>query len=317
MTLAGGFVGLHHAGLKVRNLAAAQRFFEQAVGLHAHHTVTAVTAVTAVGAVAAAPWQQGVLMQGPNAAITLKAVTGATPEQLRPVSRAGITHVCLQSTAMADLHQAFAAAGASFHGEPVDLGTGFLYCYARDPEGNVIELEGFAPVWPDPKPWLAHVSITTADLTRLRDFYSLLLGSAAHTSTRLGPRRRMDIISGLQGTQLQAAWLAAGNQQLELIQYFNPATRHEPVPDAEDTPGWGHLAFEVSDLPTAKAHALACGAQPLREDNDVHSAWLRDPDGNRLLLLQITPAQASLAIQAQSQPHIVAQAATLRTQAAP
>jgi catechol 2,3-dioxygenase-like lactoylglutathione lyase family enzyme len=285
-------LGIHHATLNVADLAAAVRFYGDAAGLRA--STQGLSA-----------WPDSVLMQGPNAALQLRQARGAAPAAARPVSQAGITHVCLQSPSMPWLHGRFAAAGAGFHAPPVNLGTGFLYCYARDPEGNVIELEGVAPVWDEPAPWLAHVSISTANLERLRDFYAAVFGHPATTSPRLGPQRRLDAISGLHGTQFQMAWVAAGNLQIELIRYDTPATLPAAEPPDAQAPGYGHIALEVSDIGTARAHLLACGAVLDDTLSGAHHAHLRDPDGNRLLLLELVGEDAALAIAALPQPQIV------------
>ncbi len=285
-------LGIHHAALKVSDLAAAARFYTEAAGLQ--FCASPLSALS-----------DGQLMLGPNAALQLRACRGVPPTMPRPVSQAGITHVCLQSPSMPWLHQRFASAGAGFHAPPVDLGTGFLYCYARDREGNVIELEGVAPVWDDPAPWLAHVSITTPNLERLRDFYAAVFGQPAHTSPRLGPQRRLDAISGLQGTQLQMAWVPAGNMQIELIRYDVPATVAAQPPGDAEAPGYEHIALEVENLAAAVAHLLACGASAEGSVHGQHHALLRDPDGNRLLLLELVGADAALAIAALPQPSIV------------
>jgi catechol 2,3-dioxygenase-like lactoylglutathione lyase family enzyme len=289
-------VGIHHAALIVQDLPRALAFYAQAAGLQARATA----------------WGDGVLLAGPNALLHLRQGRGAPPAAWRPVSQAGITHVCLQSTSMPSLQGHFAAAGAGFHGAPVDLGTGFLYCYARDPEGNVVELEGVAPVWDDPTPWLAHVSISTPDLARMTDFYSALFACSAHTSATFGPNRRLDAISGLAGTRFQAAWLPAGNLQLELIQYLAPAT----LPAAPGTDplalGYSHMAIEVQGLAAALSHALACGAATDDTPCAPGQAFVRDPDGNRLLLIAWPAGERTLAIAAQARPHIVQEMASRR-----
>jgi catechol 2,3-dioxygenase-like lactoylglutathione lyase family enzyme len=297
-------LGIHHAALAVNDLAAAAHFYSQAAGLR-------------ISGSALSGLREGQLMLGPNAALHLRPCRGVPPATPRPVSQAGITHVCLQSPSMPWLQQHFASAGAGFHAPPVDLGTGFLYCYARDREGNVIELEGVAPVWEDPAPWLAHVSISTPNLERLRDFYAAVFGHAAQTSPRLGPHPRIDAISGLQGTQMQMAWVAAGNMQIELIRYDVPATLAAQAPRDADAPGYEHIALEVDKLAPTVAHLLACGASVDETLRGEHHALLRDPDGNRLLLLELVGADAALAIAALPQPSIVQALADRRAALAP
>jgi glyoxylase I family protein len=69
--------------------------------------------------------------------------TSPTPERSvleRPVSELGITHFCIE---VRDIHAAYdrlRTAGVVFHCEPIAFGGIVNATYARDPDGNVIEL---------------------------------------------------------------------------------------------------------------------------------------------------------------------------------
>jgi len=56
-----------------------------------------------------------------------------------PVCDQGITHICLTVTDIEAEYQRLHAAGVEFHCAPIDFG-GIKAVYARDPDGNVIEL---------------------------------------------------------------------------------------------------------------------------------------------------------------------------------
>ncbi len=62
----------------------------------------------------------------------------------RPVCDHGVTHVCLEVEDVDALHERLAAAGVEFHCPPVNLGGGVRTTYARDPDGNVVELQQLA-----------------------------------------------------------------------------------------------------------------------------------------------------------------------------
>lgn len=295
--------GLHHVALRVRQPDRAARLYTAAAGCQG--------------------WPAGqdlglgagsVPLCAPNAGLVLLASAGDEPPAHRPVSEAGIAHLCLQTPAIATVVARLRAAGATLHSEPIDLGTGFLYCYVRDPEHNVIELECVAPVWPDPRPWIAHANIVTHDLRRLSTFYAAWLGVQAVRSPRLGNDARLDAIAALPGVQLRAAWLDAGNAQIELMQYLQPATGPVSGRRAAGAPGFAHLAFEVCDLDRACAHLQACGGQVDNpREPGAWQAWASDPDGNRLLLLDLhAPCHAALRIQALAAPHITQRFAAAR-----
>ena len=270
-------VGLHHVALTVCDVAAAERFYSEGAGYQ--------------------PWPQAHALGLPNGARALctanaglwllPAAAGAALVR-RPVNEAGIAHLCLQTPDIGLVIGRFKTLGASLHSEPIDLGTGFLYCYARDPEANVIEVEGVAPVWTETRPWLAHANIVSHDLTRLTDFYSRWLGIEAVRSPRLRDDVRISTIADLPDVQLRAAWLNLGNAQIEIMQYLQPATGIETGRREAGTPGFAHLGFEVRDLAAAGAHLQACGGR--LDAAPATGAWQamgHDPDGNRLLLLDL------------------------------
>ena len=296
-------VGLNHVALCVQQPDRAARLYGAGAGLQ--------------------PWPAGgtlglgagaVPLCTPNAGLVLVPSAGGEPPAHRPVSESGIAHLCLQTPAIGPVVQRLREQGASLHSEPVDLGTGFLYCYARDPEHNVIEVECVAPVWADPRPWLAHANIVTHDLRRLSGFYSAWLGVQAVRSPRLGNDPRLDAIAALPGVQLRAAWLQAGNAQIELMQYLEPATTTVTGRRVPGATGFAHLAFEVTDLRQACAHLQSCGGElDSLPQPGAWQAWARDPDGNRLLLLDLRdPDHAALRIQAMPEPHITQRFAAAR-----
>lgn len=297
------FIGLHHVGLAVQRLDRVARLYAEAAGLAPWPAGRAL------------PLAQGCLpLCGPNVGLVLMPARSDAPAARRPVSEAGIAHLCLQTPAIGPTVQRMRALGASVHSEPVDLGTGFLYCYVRDPEHNVIEVECVAPVWPDPRPWVAHANIVTHDLRRLGGFYGALLGVEPVRSPRLRDDPRLDAIADLPAVQVRAAWVGLANAQIELMQYLAPATAEATGRREPGAAGFAHLALEVGDLAAACAHLQACGGRvDERPPSQAWHAWGRDPDGNRLLLLDLRGApQAALRIQSMADPQITQRFAAAR-----
>jgi catechol 2,3-dioxygenase-like lactoylglutathione lyase family enzyme len=288
------FSGIHHVALATAEAPAAAAFYQ-----HANHFV---------------PWAHaqhlnlggnGHMLCGINAGLLLlNAASGQKPLRL-PVSESGITHLCLQTPSINTVYGALATVGASFHCKPIDLGTGYLYTYARDPEFNVVEIECVAPVWDDPQPWIAHVNIATHDLDRLIGFYAALLGVTAARSPRLRNDARLDAIADLPNVQLRMAWLQASNMQIELMQYLEPATRSHSVRRQEGACGYAHIAFEVADLGAALDHLRVCGGSvPVHQTGDWR-AVCHDPDGNPLWLLALShPSRQGASIQHLREPSI-------------
>lgn len=266
---------LHHIGLTVSDLPAALAFWN-----------------TALGWPPVSDWpsqhqREAVLVAGPNCHLELVAAAESAVPVRQGVNEAGITHFCAQSRTMAHLHPHFAQAGASFHNEPLDLGTGNLYCYARDPEANVVELEAL-PHAPDDPPWMAHVSLSTPDIERTAAFYQRVLGGAANPPRTIGPFAALEQVTGLAGVQLQAVWLAGLNVSVELTQYLTPPTVARTQPRSITGPGYSHICFQVENAHSALADFLASGAQqvtPVQQRGGLSVAFVRDPDGVLLELL--------------------------------
>jgi catechol 2,3-dioxygenase-like lactoylglutathione lyase family enzyme len=65
---------------------------------------------------------------------------------LRPVSDHGITHFAMNVEGIEELYARLKAAGVVFHCAPIEFAGCATATYARDPDGNVIELlEAIAP----------------------------------------------------------------------------------------------------------------------------------------------------------------------------
>jgi catechol 2,3-dioxygenase-like lactoylglutathione lyase family enzyme len=269
-------LGVNHVGIVAHDASALAGFYQRCAALQPW---PALDALRLPG--------EGIALAGPNTGVRL--LPGGAEPQRRPVSEAGFTHLCLQSPAIDTLHAAFAQAHASFHGPLVDLGTGFLYCYARDPEHNVVELEGVALVWGDPRPWIAHVNVACADIAAQCAFYGALFGAQAVRSPRLRDDARLDSIADLEGVELRMAWVDAGNLQVELINYTAPVAVATTAGSSRRLPGAaGHayVALEVASLGAARAHLLACGGTLQDGPAPDGVALGADPEGNALWLLE-------------------------------
>jgi catechol 2,3-dioxygenase-like lactoylglutathione lyase family enzyme len=66
---------------------------------------------------------------------------GRSGDPDRPVCDHGYTHLCVDVDDLDEVHQRLAAAGVRFLSPPQDLLPGVRTCYARDPDGNVVEIQ--------------------------------------------------------------------------------------------------------------------------------------------------------------------------------
>ena len=84
-----------------------------------------------------------VMLKAGNACVELFEYQTPAPkpgEPRRPVCDHGITHLCLQVTAIEAEYERLKAAGMEFHCPPQDFGSDIQATYGRDPDGNVVEL---------------------------------------------------------------------------------------------------------------------------------------------------------------------------------
>jgi lactoylglutathione lyase len=130
---------------------------------------------------------------------------------------------------------------------------------------------------------LAHVAIKVKDLGKALDFYIGKLG--------FGEMMRLHKPDG-------SVWLVylrvTDDQYVEVF----PGAMEDRAP-GWDANGVNHFCFTVDDLDAALAELDQAGIPLLRPkkmgpDNN-YQAWIEDPDGNRIELMQIMPDAMQLA----------------------
>ncbi|MPZ65275.1 MAG: hypothetical protein GEU83_07055 [Pseudonocardiaceae bacterium] len=139
-----------------------------------------------------------------------------------------------------------------------------------------------------------HIGLTVADLERSAGFWSALLGVTPGPVEQLrGPQ--LGRLVGYPSVCIDRRWLTLpGGPSLELLQYLEPDEAGYETGTAH--PGNVHVCLAVDDLPSAHAHAEACGAVPVTGGGWIEVpagpqagariAYLRDPDGVTIELFQ-------------------------------
>lgn len=138
-----------------------------------------------------------------------------------------------------------------------------------------------------------HVGITVADLERSAAFWGALLEVPPTPTEHLaGPG--LARLVGYPSVQIDRRWVKPpGGPTVELLRYLD---RHEaPYPAGTAHPGNVHVCLAVSDVASAHAHALACGATavgdgwievPAGPMAGSRISYVRDPDGVTIELLE-------------------------------
>ncbi|MEW5838244.1 MAG: VOC family protein [Pseudomonadota bacterium] len=118
---------------------------------------------------------------------------------------------------------------------------------------------------------LHHVSVLVADTAQSLRFYVDVLG--------LAPIERPDL--GFPGV-----WLGLGAQQLHLMELPNPDAREGRAQHAGRD---RHFALQVAELAPFEQRLQAAGVSFTRSRSGRASIFCRDPDGNGVELMVVTP----------------------------
>lgn len=296
-------LGLHHTGLSVSNLDRAVAHYEHELGFecaarfHVDDTGEArrVLDVDHAGAKVA-------LMRNATGYMELFEYAHRPHREADPeVHEAGIRHTCIQAIDVDALFDRCMSAGGSSHARPSSMGTGALYAYIRDPEANIMELEGvpWGPAYRD-QPWYAHTAIVTPDMDRLLAFYEYLTGVKSHDRRNFGPHKVFDRVAGVDGVVFEGAWIKLRNATLEFWQYTEPVSRPSMRTDVR-TLGWNHICLEVANVEQIYDRLQADGIElhgPIVRNAFGAFFYGRDPDGNVFECLEISKENASFSINA-------------------
>jgi len=129
-----------------------------------------------------------------------------------------------------------------------------------------------------------HTSFTVSDLDRTVTFFVEALGF------ELISRAPRDIavisrITGVEGADIDVAYIQGPGHRLELIQYRAPGARGRVRSLPCDT-GFAHIAYDVNDIDAAIAASAPHGVLPIGDPVPIDRgpnkggrvAYLRDPD---------------------------------------
>ena len=293
---------IHSAGLSVLDLEASIAFYatDDAYEVVERFDIPSTDETQAAYGVAN-PEGRGALLRGHAGFLELIKFSdsNAPKEDARGVYDAGLRHICIRAQDAHELFDHLAEAGSRWHARPTGLGTGAKYAYIRDPEGNLLELEGL-PMLPAGamKPWFDHAAIVTSDIDRLAAFYEMLTEQPVTHRDSFGPEAKFDKVAGLDDIVFDGAWIVFGASRIEMWRYTNPKTTakkaHSPIEI-----GWSHLCLEVDDLDAEHDRLAKAGVEFLgvaRTCGMGRSILMRDVDGNLVKLLEVSSDRPELSV---------------------
>ncbi len=135
-----------------------------------------------------------------------------------------------------------------------------------------------------------HTNLIAEDWSRLVAFYTTVFGCTFVPPERDYTGPALDVGTGLRGAHMRGAHLRlpgydTDGPTLEIYQYDVIESR---PPTAVNRPGFGHIAFEVDDVSSARTEVLAHGGHAVGEVVTLTTAvgrrvtwcYLTDPEGN-------------------------------------
>jgi catechol 2,3-dioxygenase-like lactoylglutathione lyase family enzyme len=285
--------GIHHVEIAVMDLEKSLLFYKNAVGVTEieHFKITKPTKIEKKSGLYTAK-REVALLQGANAYLSLVAHQGEKTPSPMPVQGAGLTHLCFQIPNTKPIYQKVKDLGASIVSRgntPIDIGGyGIQYAYAKDANGIMFEMEHFdKPNFMDDA-WIGHIAIVTPDIDRIIAFYTELLGVPPYRrNDDIKNNPKLDAIANIDGLKMKGAWFKTGNMILEIWQFISPETKPNATPLSLTQVGYSKIAFEVGNLASEYKRLgdknFYFLSKPMKTDG-VEMVYLRDPDGNLLLL---------------------------------
>jgi predicted enzyme related to lactoylglutathione lyase len=136
----------------------------------------------------------------------------------------------------------------------------------------------------------AHTNLVARDWRRLANFYMEVFGCVPLPPERDLEGDWLDRATGLTGAHLRGIHLrlpghGSDGPTLEVFEYDGSRPQSEPMPDRH---GFGHVAFQVDDVPATLERLLTAGGSRLGEvvradipgAGDLEVVYARDPEGN-------------------------------------
>lgn len=142
--------GVHHVSFSTTNLPAMLAFYRDLLGFAERASMVAETTDPAfhvlVGAANAG--FRAVWLRAGNVELEFMDYSNprGLPIEARPPWDGGLRHVCFDVTDVRGEYERLKAAGVEFMSEPQYMaGAEVITVYARDPEGNIVELQELLP----------------------------------------------------------------------------------------------------------------------------------------------------------------------------
>lgn len=138
---------------------------------------------------------------------------------------------------------------------------------------------------------LKHICLVARDAEMLAAFYRAVFDCKVKRDAKIIPAELVERGTEVKNSDVTSIWLSFSDCDrpfLEILQFNTPP---EPKLTAVNTPGFGHLSFQVDDILSTLKSVLAHGGSQIGElttlkagNRDIKILFVRDPEGNILEL---------------------------------
>lgn len=152
-----------------------------------------------------------------------------------------------------------------------------------------------------------HTNVIAQDWRRLVDFYVTVFGCEPVPPERDLHGPVVEAGTGVSGATLNGMHLRLPGHGPDgpTLEIYSFGTMPPKPPTAIDRPGYGHLAFQVTDVAAARREVLAAGGIALggivrtqvAADRSVTWCYVTDPEGNPVELQSWGPGEPAAILQ--------------------
>ncbi len=304
------FIGFNHIGITVLDLDEMLDFYTRATGYPVSQRITIKEneAADELYGKTGIAFERAIL-KGPNMLLELTEFHNQTDTVITKMTPQGpgMTHTCYQSPEWESGYEKFKNIGVemiSRGDQPIDLGGyGVTYAYARDPEGNMLELEQMSQTLinlqigkefaENNSLWMTQVALISTDLPPLTAYYETVLGIEPYRVISVPNNPRFDEITNIDGVAFDSSWFRLDSQgkKMELMQFTHPLPTHQDAPPKRSTDLGYTFSFEVTDIQEEYKRLTDLGIEFISEPRVLGGFWevfAVDVDGNIYSLRQAT-----------------------------
>ena len=138
---------------------------------------------------------------------------------------------------------------------------------------------------------LLHICLVARDAEALASFYQTVFACKIKREAKVIPAELVERGTEVKNSDLTSIWLSFSDCDRPFLEILEFDAQPDPKLTAVNTPGFGHLSFQVDDIASTLESVVANGGSQIGElttqktgDTDIKILFFRDPEGNILEL---------------------------------